>query len=72
MIILPDTMEDLDENYVEMGEMAVNYLQATNSILRDSMYAPNDSAYAGSVTVTASIAGKVVHTQNPSIRLATH
>jgi len=67
--ILPDTMEDLDENYVEMGEMAVNYLQATNSILRDSMYAPNDSAYAGSVTVTASIAGKVVHTKTHQLDL---
>lgn len=67
--ILPDTMEDLDENYIEMGEMAVNYLQATNSILRDSMYSPKDSTYAGSVTVTASIAGKVIHTKTHDLDL---
>lgn len=67
--ILPDTMEDLDENYVEMSEMAVNYFQATNSILKDSLYAQQDSSFAGKVTVTASIKGEEIYSKVHSLNL---
>ena len=67
--ILPDSLDDLDENYIEMGEMAVNYLQATNSILRDSMYAPKDSTYAGSVEVNAFVGGEKIYSKTHDLEL---
>lgn len=67
--ILPDSMEDVDENYVEMGEMAVNFLQATNSILRDSLYAKDDSAFAGAVSVRASVGGKEIYSKEHRLDL---
>jgi len=69
--ILPDSVEDTDENWNKYGfeapEMAINFLQATNSILRDSMYAA-DSTFAGKVTVTASVAGKEIHTKTYDLK----
>ena len=67
--ILPDTAQDLDENYVEMGEMAVNFFQATNSILKDSLYAPQDSVFAGEVKVSASIKGQEIYSATHDLNL---